>query len=149
MNTKSCFELDMDFEDDMDPNRCSFTVDAEDGVEEFKRRCCLGFGHQNNHTTVPVVRCLFKDFPFDTVHGSVQCGLQMGHLGPHQQPKPRRCIVKDCVNHTNEGEFIGTMCSPCHQFITTGEGVHSQAYRNAENLTIKKLVAKLQKILEG
>lgn len=54
----------------------------------------------------------------------------------------KRCIVKDCTNSSHPetgGEFIGDLCSPCHQYITTGEGVWSQAYRNAkgekENLT--------------
>ncbi len=43
-----------------------------------------------------------------------------------------KCIVKDCKNHTNEGGFIGDLCSPCHEFITTGQGVCSQAYRNTK-----------------
>lgn len=42
-----------------------------------------------------------------------------------------KCIVKDCTNHTHEGEFIGDLCSPCHEFITEGKGVFSQAFRNA------------------
>jgi len=42
-----------------------------------------------------------------------------------------KCIVKDCENHTHEGKFVGDLCSPCHAFITTGEGGQSQAYRNA------------------
>ena len=41
-----------------------------------------------------------------------------------------KCIVKDCENHTHEGKFVGDLCSPCHAFITTGEGGQSQAYRN-------------------
>ena len=43
-----------------------------------------------------------------------------------------RCIVKDCQNHRHEGKFVGDLCSPCHTFITTGEGEHSQAYRNSQ-----------------
>ena len=41
-----------------------------------------------------------------------------------------KCIVKDCTNHSHQGKFIGELCSPCYSFITTGEGVYSQAYRN-------------------
>jgi hypothetical protein len=41
-----------------------------------------------------------------------------------------KCIVKDCINQTHEGQFIGGLCSPCHKFVTTGNGVYSQAYRN-------------------
>ena len=42
------------------------------------------------------------------------------------------CIVKDCQNHRHEGKFVGDLCSPCHTFITTGEGKYSQAYRNSQ-----------------
>lgn len=41
-----------------------------------------------------------------------------------------KCLVKDCANHGHEGGFVGDLCVPCYQFITTGEGVYSQAYRN-------------------
>jgi hypothetical protein len=43
-----------------------------------------------------------------------------------------KCIVKDCENHSNEGEFNGDLCYPCHAFITNGEGVYSQVYRNTK-----------------
>ena len=43
-----------------------------------------------------------------------------------------KCIVKDCENHSNEGKFNGVLCYPCHAFITNGEGVHSQVYRNTK-----------------
>lgn len=43
-----------------------------------------------------------------------------------------KCIVKDCQNHKYEGKFVGDLCSPCHTFITTGEGMYSQAYRNTQ-----------------
>ena len=42
-----------------------------------------------------------------------------------------KCIVKDCQNEHGEGVFFGLLCSPCHAFITKGEGKHSQMYRNA------------------
>jgi hypothetical protein len=43
-----------------------------------------------------------------------------------------KCIVKDCANHMHEGRFVGELCTPCHTFITTGEGTYSQAYRNSQ-----------------
>ncbi len=43
-----------------------------------------------------------------------------------------KCIVKDCVNQANEGRFIGDLCSPCHEFVTTGSGIYSQVYRNTQ-----------------
>jgi hypothetical protein len=32
----------------------------------------------------------------------------------------------------HEGRFVGELCTPCHIFITTGEGTYSQAYRNSQ-----------------
>jgi hypothetical protein len=46
------------------------------------------------------------------------------------QPK---CTIKDCQNHVNEGKFIGELCAPCWDYLTNGKGIHSQAYRNAQN----------------
>ena len=43
-----------------------------------------------------------------------------------------KCIVKDCSNHEHEGRFSAELCFPCFRFIATGEGVHSQAYRNVQ-----------------
>ena len=43
-----------------------------------------------------------------------------------------KCIVKDCINQTHEGLFIGELCKPCHEFVTTGNGVYSQIYRNTQ-----------------
>jgi hypothetical protein len=45
-----------------------------------------------------------------------------------------KCIVKNCQNHEHEGRFIGQLCSPCFGYISTEEGVHSQAYRNVQKL---------------
>ena len=45
--------------------------------------------------------------------------------------KTIKCMVKDCKNHSNEGGFVGDICSPCYQFIAHGKGTNSQAYRNA------------------
>ncbi len=41
-----------------------------------------------------------------------------------------KCIVKGCENHKDEGGFEDGICLPCYLFITTGEGIYSQAYRN-------------------
>ena len=46
--------------------------------------------------------------------------------------KGQKCVVQDCENHKNEGGFTGDLCNPCYQFIANGEGVYSQAYRNAK-----------------
>jgi len=44
----------------------------------------------------------------------------------------RECVVKDCTNRTNQGGFVGEICTPCYEFITVGTGKFSQAYRNAQ-----------------
>jgi hypothetical protein len=43
-----------------------------------------------------------------------------------------KCIVKNCINQTHEGQFVGDLCAPCHKFVTTTDEIHSQAYRNAQ-----------------
>lgn len=35
--------------------------------------------------------------------------------------KGEKCIVFKCSNHTGEGKFIGPICLPCHNMITTGK----------------------------
>lgn len=53
----------------------------------------------------------------------------------HTNRRPRiRCITKDCSNHSDEGRFVGDLCSPCFEFITKGDGAYSQIYRNAHKL---------------
>jgi len=44
----------------------------------------------------------------------------------------QRCIVLNCGNHRHEGKFVGDLCVPCYTFISTGDGVYSQAYRNVQ-----------------
>lgn len=35
--------------------------------------------------------------------------------------KPMKCLVHGCENHSDQGRFIGELCSPCHEMITTGK----------------------------
>jgi len=32
-----------------------------------------------------------------------------------------KCIVSGCSNHTGVGRFVGSLCAPCHKYITTGK----------------------------
>ena len=34
--------------------------------------------------------------------------------------KIKICIVKDCGNKSNEGNFNGDICSACYKYLTTG-----------------------------
>lgn len=42
--------------------------------------------------------------------------------------KSRKCIVHGCKNHTDQGAFVGDLCSPCHSMITTGELIPSDSF---------------------
>jgi hypothetical protein len=55
----------------------------------------------------------------------------------------KRCLVLNCENHTDEGDFVGDLCSPCYGFITKGTGTCSQAYRNAMATAVNILGGKL------
>lgn len=39
-----------------------------------------------------------------------------------------KCIVKGCENHTHEGVFVGLLCGPCWNMLTTGEYNPSKAW---------------------
>lgn len=32
----------------------------------------------------------------------------------------KRCLVKDCENHRDQGEFVGDLCYSCYEHLTTG-----------------------------
>lgn len=33
----------------------------------------------------------------------------------------KKCIVFGCNNRTDEGRFVGKLCKPCYEYITTGK----------------------------
>lgn len=40
-----------------------------------------------------------------------------------------KCIVFQCSNTSEQGLFTESLCGPCHEFVTTGNGTNSTAYR--------------------
>ena len=45
-----------------------------------------------------------------------------------------RCIVYGCPNEHGQGQFVGALCFPCHDYIASKPSAsvgHSQAWRNA------------------
>ena len=40
------------------------------------------------------------------------------------------CITLNCPNRVGQGLFIGDLCGPCHGYLTTMSGKHSQLYQN-------------------
>ncbi len=65
-----------------------------------------------------------------------------------------KCIVKGCINHTDEGGFIGVLCGPCYQMITTGEVkwgetfVHDLLFKNKRAVELLEAVKVLRKFLK-
>jgi hypothetical protein len=53
--------------------------------------------------------------------------------------RSKKCIVRNCNNRTGEGSFKGNLCTPCHTFITTGQGRYSQMYRNSVGMVLQKV----------
>jgi len=60
----------------------------------------------------------------------------------------KKCIVMNCTNHTDEGAFIGDLCSPCHKFVVSGRGTHSQAYRNSKSMEPRRMIQDLEFVAE-
>jgi hypothetical protein len=52
----------------------------------------------------------------------------------------KKCIIHGCDNHTDHGVFVGYLCSPCYQYLKTGEGIFSQAYRNEKQIENLKIL---------
>lgn len=53
--------------------------------------------------------------------------------------RSKKCIVRNCNNRAGEGSFKGNLCTPCHTFITTGQGRYSQMYRNSLGSVLQKV----------
>jgi len=39
-----------------------------------------------------------------------------------------KCIVKGCPNRKDQGGFIGDLCCPCYEMITTGKIKHGMTF---------------------
>lgn len=54
------------------------------------------------------------------------------------------CIVKGCQNHKGEGGFVGELCAPCYEMLTTGKIGHGTTFlHQPDDLTVK-LTASLE-----
>jgi hypothetical protein len=51
-----------------------------------------------------------------------------------------RCVVKGCANRSDQGTFVGDICSPCHLFLMTGRGTTSAVFRLAATLFSRRIV---------
>ena len=54
-----------------------------------------------------------------------------------------KCIVSGCSNHRENGKFVGDLCSPCHEYITTGKIGYTDSFLGAlasENESMRKAI---------
>lgn len=42
-----------------------------------------------------------------------------------------KCIVFGCSNHKEDGPFVGSLCAPCHGYITTGKIGYTDSFLGA------------------
>ena len=55
------------------------------------------------------------------LEGSILCGVNALERYRIKPKEIEECMVKGCTNKKNEGGFVGDLCSPCHEMITTGK----------------------------
>jgi hypothetical protein len=48
------------------------------------------------------------------------CLMELGWSPPPAPSLSKKCLVKGCENHSSQGKFIGDLCMPCHEMITSG-----------------------------
>jgi hypothetical protein len=69
-------------------------------------------------------------------HNGLYCGRCWETYAQAGEPMSHslKCGVPGCVNRTDQGEFVGIFCAPCHSYIVGtragGEKSPSQAYFN-------------------
>lgn len=57
----------------------------------------------------------------------------------------KKCIVKGCVNHIHQGGFIGDMCVPCYEMITTGKISYGKTFIH----DLRDKIVKYEKLIES
>ena len=40
----------------------------------------------------------------------------------------RKCLIHGCQNHSHEGRFVGELCGPCYDMLTTGKLGHGKTW---------------------
>jgi hypothetical protein len=62
-----------------------------------------------------------------------------------------KCIIYGCNNKKNQGNFIGNLCVPCYEMITTGEIKYGYTFIheiNREKCRLEQIIEKLTDTLE-
>ena len=60
-----------------------------------------------------------------------------------------QCLTLNCTNHVGEGMFVGDLCSPCHEYLTTMRGKNSQLYRNTSQKNLLCSYPEFKALLES
>lgn len=47
--------------------------------------------------------------------------VELGWTPPKPSAPPKKCLVKGCTNTNDQGRFIGDLCAPCHDMLTSGK----------------------------
>ena len=58
---------------------------------------------------------------------------------PPEEEPVRCCIAYQCQNVSDQGHFVGDLCSPCYEYVINPQGMygrHSQMSRNARSHVI-------------
>ncbi len=56
----------------------------------------------------------------------------------------RKCIVHDCENWSDQGNFVGSLCDPCYELIRTGKLNHGKTFLHRA-LQIQDLISRILK----
>lgn len=48
-----------------------------------------------------------------------------------------KCLVKGCENRKGQGRFIGDLCAPCHEMLTTGKIKFGNTFIHALDKRVK------------
>lgn len=56
-----------------------------------------------------------------------------------------KCIVFGCNNHKGEGFFVGDLCAPCHNHISTGRVGKTESFLGG----MKEMIEKNEKTIRG
>jgi hypothetical protein len=61
-----------------------------------------------------------------------------------------KCIIYGCENTTHQGVFVENLCAPCYEYLSGGNGSHSQARRNEiQILLLRQSISKGEHIDES
>lgn len=61
----------------------------------------------------------------------------------------KECIIHGCINKKSQGNFVGDLCVPCYEMITTGKVKYGDTFIHhmyADLIALQPLIALAEKI---